>query len=102
MFNHHKCTSQVLKDPEVVEYLNKLKSRFVIVPVDKAAKNFAFICRSYYIKVLMQELGVSSSSEVTGNSVYKPVQNTLNNIIQNHKSVLDLKTILTLSFQKKI
>ena len=78
-----------MKDPEVVEYLNKLKSRFVIVPVDKAAKNFAFICKSYYIKVLMQELGVSSSSEVTGNSVYKPVQNTLNNIIQNHKSVLE-------------
>ena len=89
VFNHHKCTSQVLKDPEVVEYLNKLKSRFVIVPVDKAAKNFAFICKSYYIKVLMQELGVSSSSEITGNLVYKPVHNTLNNIIQNHKSVLE-------------
>ena len=52
------CASPVLKDPEVVEYLKLLHNRFVIVPVDKASKNFAFICKAFYIKVLMQELGV--------------------------------------------
>ena len=73
----------------MVEYLNELQNRFVIVPVDKASRNFAFICKSYYIKVLMQELGVKSFTNISGNSVYKPVKNTLDNIIDKHKSMLE-------------
>ena len=95
--NGTSCTSPVLGDPEVVEYLDKLHSRFVIVPVDKASKNFAFICKSYYIKVLMNELGVKNSSDITGNSVYKPVQNTIENIIEKHKFALENDFNITLT-----
>ena len=73
----------------MVEYLNELQNRFVIVPVDKASRNFAFIGKSYYIKVLMQELGVKSFANISGYSVYKPVNNTLDNIIDKHKSMLE-------------
>ena len=97
IISYQNRTSPVLKDPEVVEYLTKFQNRFVIVPVDKASRNFAFICKKYYIKVLMQELGVNTFSDVTGNSVYKPVQNTVNEIIENHKSILEKEFNMLLS-----
>ena len=37
----------------------------------------------------MQELGVKSFTNISGNSVYKPVKNTLDNIIDKHKSMLE-------------
>ena len=38
IYKQQKCTSPVLKDPEVATYLSTLQNRFVIVPVDKASK----------------------------------------------------------------
>ena len=37
----------------------------------------------------MQELGVKSFTNISRNSVYKPVNNTLDNIIDKHKSMLE-------------
>ena len=81
----------------MVEYLTKFQNLFVIVPVDKASRTFAFICKKYYIKVLMQELGINTFSDATGNSVYKPVQITVNEIIKNHKSILEKEFNILLS-----
>jgi hypothetical protein len=36
-------------DTDISIYLNTLHDRFVIVPVDKAANNYAVICKKYYI-----------------------------------------------------
>ena len=38
-------TKQVLQDADVKAHLEELHNRFVIVPIDKAANNFAFICK---------------------------------------------------------
>ena len=38
-------TKPTLHDPEVIVYLEQLHRRFVIVPIDKAANNFAFIVK---------------------------------------------------------
>ena len=43
-------TNPVLKDPEVINYLQKLHDKFVIVPIDKAQNNIAFVCKTYYIE----------------------------------------------------
>ena len=99
VIDQQDCTSPVLKDPEVVEYLEFLHNRFVIVPVDKASKNFAIICKAFYIKVLMQELGVENFSEVTGNSVYKPVLNSLCNILEKHQ--FELKEDFNIKLSEK-
>ena len=46
----------VLRDPEVISYLNILQEQYVMCPVDKAANNIAFVCKkqlmfiNYYIK----------------------------------------------------
>ena len=51
-------TKPVLSDPNVQNYLEGLQCRFVIVPIDKAANNFAFVCRRFYITRLLKEIGI--------------------------------------------
>ena len=43
----HK-TNPVLKNTDTVEYLQSVQDRYVLVPIDKASNNVAFICRTYY------------------------------------------------------
>jgi len=46
----------ILDNPVVKHRLKFLLKHLVLVPTDKAAKNFAFICRRHYQKVLNDEL----------------------------------------------
>ena len=64
-------SNDVFEKQEVNEYLSYFHDRFVIVPVDKASNNFAVVCKSFYIKVLMSELGISDAGVIEGNKVYK-------------------------------
>ena len=61
---------------EVTEYLEYLHDRFVFVPVDKASNNFAVVCKTFYIQVLMKELGINKKGMISGNEVYKFVPMT--------------------------
>ena len=45
---------QVLRDPEVISYLNILQDEYVMYPIDKDANNIAFICQKYYVQVLLK------------------------------------------------
>ena len=76
---------QVLRNPEVVSYLNILQEQYVMCPIDKAANNMAFICKKYYVQVLLKELGLLS---VTSNT-YQQVNDTLHNILQQQNNTLD-------------
>ena len=58
-----KYGKNILNQPDVKNYLSELHKRFVIVPVDKAANNFAVICKKYYLDVLHTELNTNSSYE---------------------------------------
>ena len=61
----HHPIKPLLKDPIVVTYLEELHSKFVLVPIDKAAKNIAVICKRFYITRLMKELGLSGEKSKT-------------------------------------
>ena len=76
---------QVLRDPEVVSYLNILQEQYVMCPIDKAANNIAFICKKYYVKVLIKEIGLLSATSNT----YQQVNDTLHNILQQQNNTLD-------------
>ena len=56
---------QVLKDPKVISYLNILQEQYVMCPIDKAATNIAFICKKYYVQVLLKELGLLNTTSNT-------------------------------------
>ena len=48
----------MLKQDAVIEYLNELHEKYVLVPTDKAANNIAIICKKYYVTVILTETGI--------------------------------------------
>ena len=62
-----KCpyVKPILNNTEVKEYLAELHSKYVIVPIDKAANNVSIICKKYYIEVLLKEVGFLNSPNLT-------------------------------------
>ena len=90
--NRSSYVTPILADAEVKTYLKKLHQKFVIVPIDKASNNFAFICKKFYVSKILSELGVDGKN--TSNLTYKNVQLTKEEIIKNNEKYLssfDLK-----------
>ena len=85
----------MLRDPEVISYLNILQEQYAMCPIDKVANNIAFICKKYYVQVLLKELGLLN---ITSNT-YRQVNDFLDNILQQQNNTLDsvfgLKKITT-------
>ena len=77
--------------------LAHLQKRYVIVPIDKAACNFAIVCPKLYINIMNKELGVTSSNDDTtfeGNEVYRPTD-------RREEEILDLHAQMTEKFLKQ-
>ena len=55
----------VLDRPEVQEDLQTLHSKFVLVPIDKASNNVAFVCKRYYAEVILQEIGILGTGNIS-------------------------------------
>ena len=80
----------MLKDTKVISYLNILEEQYVMCPIDKAAKNIAFICKICYVQVLL--LGLSNTTL----NMYQQVNDTLHNVLQQNNTldaVFGLKNI---------
>ena len=58
-------TNPVLKQPEVVEYLNSFHKKFVMTPIDKASSNVSVICKRYYVEVILREIGIQGHGSDT-------------------------------------
>ena len=76
--------SFIMDRPEVRQYINYLHDSFVIVPVDKASNNFGIVCKSFYLDVIKNELGISDDGNIIGNTVYKPIYQKVNDIYTFH------------------
>ena len=80
-YKYPRITRPLLKQKHILDYLEKLHSRFVIVPIDKASNNVAFICKSFYIKTLLKEVGIiDSPSDTYEVSALEPLDVIHNNI----------------------
>ena len=77
--------SFIMDRPEVRQYINYLHDRFVIVPVDKASNNFGIVCKSFYLDVIKNELGIYDDGNIIGNTVYKPIYQKVNDIHTFHE-----------------
>lgn len=85
---------------EIEKDLENLHKNLVIVPVDKASNNFSFICKKFYLKVLMDELGFDVvSSNPVGNITYAPTQMSEGEVITKH--VKDMKTYFNINISDK-
>lgn len=78
--NPRRPQKEALKNKETLEYLKKLKEQFVLTPVDKASNNISIICKKFYIKTVLTEVGLWPSTE---NLTYQPFLNV------TKKEVLD-------------
>ena len=72
----HK-TNPVLKQDAVIEYLNELHEKYVLVPIDKAANNIAITCNKYYVAVILKEIGILDA----GNKTYEKINKNQEEII---------------------
>ena len=93
----HKMSSKakpVLNSNNVASSLSSLHDKYVVVPVDKASNNIAFVCKTYYINCLLDELGLNDNK---GNPTYTLTTLSKEEVISNHKSVLQSFRIKTAS-----
>ena len=60
-------------------YLKELQGKYVLVPADKADNNTIFVCKYFYIRTLMEELGITSGSTI--NSTYEAQDATVDEIM---------------------
>ena len=67
-----KHTKLALSNPNIKKYLEELHLKFVIVTIDKASSNLAFICRKYYISNLLAV--VSPNKNKNSTSTYSRTQ----------------------------
>ena len=66
---------------EIRNYLQELHDRYVFVPTDKASNNIAVICKYYYIKVLLKEIGLFDNKQ---KSAYISISENSQAIITQH------------------
>ena len=64
----YRYRQPILSNSDCKAELARLQDNFVITVVDKAAGNFAFICKKYYFLRLAEELGMNN--DTPGNETY--------------------------------
>ena len=77
-----KAVKPVLKNDVSLSCLEKLQQQFVLVPIDKASNNIVFICKYFYIRRILDEVGVTSLPSNTYNKCDKDIQSIIENNIQ--------------------
>ena len=75
----------IFSDPDVVTELSRLHENFVIVPADKASNNYTFVCKRYYVDILIEELGLHL---LPGNPTYNLTDFSASEVLDNQKLVL--------------
>ena len=78
-------TKPILQEEDVVRSLSDLHSKFVVVPIDKAANNVALICKRFYIQTLLNEVGVPGNASPT----YKLSEEDPDNVIFNNAALCE-------------
>ena len=70
--------------------LKNLKRQYVITPIDKATGNVSFVCKRFFAKTLVTELGIGRNVDSEEDGTYVSVQDNLDDILNKHKN--DLKS----------
>ena len=77
-------TKPILSDSDVLAYLSTLHRKYVIVPIDKASNNFAFICKKFYISTNLSEL--RKYNNIQSNSTYSKGNFSKDDIFKNNEN----------------
>ena len=97
--NYVKEVNEVLRSNECLQSLEELQNQFVIVPIDKASGNIAFVCKRFYAQVLVKELGLDG---LAGSATYEKVTgSTMDKIVERDVAKLSKKFGLNVPEESK-
>ena len=82
---------------DTLKHLDLLHQNFVLVPIDKASNNIAFVCKKFYVEVLLKEFGILGNNNFT----YQRVNINKNDIINQHVSYIKNNFSLTVDQQMR-
>ena len=83
--SNEKPCNEIRLSSDLLKELQSIHDHFVVVPVDKASSNYSFICKKFYILVLLKELGFDLNNlEPKGNITYAIDHRKIENIISQH------------------
>ena len=90
-----RSVKSIFSEPGVKNIMFSLKEDFVIVPIDKAANNVAFICKHFYALTIIKELNLDCHlSNQDDNNTYIFINDkTKDQIIKEHKLYLSKRKI---------
>ena len=77
----HSAKKSILNKPTIKNYLQQLHDRYVFVPTDKASNNITVICKHYYIKILLKEIGLVENKQ---QSAYTLTSDSLDMVLNKH------------------
>ena len=86
----------------VKKSLDDIHKKFVVAPIDKANGNVSFICKRFYIDVLIKELGINNINNENDITTYKEHNTSDLQIINKHSNVLHKKFNLSVNQENKI
>ena len=86
--NFKHPTGKVLQNVGTKACLSGLHNKYVFVPADKAPNNIIIICKRYYIKTLIKELGFNNCSTPARNSTYISCQMSSEDIVSTHNTFM--------------
>ena len=100
--NLKQPTRKVLQNADRKACLSNLHSKYVFVPADKAPNNIIIMCKRYYIKTLIKELGFDNCSTPTGNSTYTSCQMSSEDIVSTHDTFMKSLSIALSDDDKRL
>ena len=86
--NFKQPTGKVLQNTDVKACLSDQHNKYVFVPADKAPNNIIIICKKYYIKTLIKELGLDNCSTPIEKSTYTSCQMSFEDIVDTHATFM--------------
>ena len=97
-----KSQVHILRDKHVASYFKELHNKYVLVPADKAGNNIIFVCKQFYIKTLMNELGINSDRNKKASLTYEEQQYSPDAVTGNHTSSLTKFNIKLTEKERKL
>ena len=76
-----------LNNPIVKKSLDDIHNKFVVAPIDKANGNVSFICKRFYVDVLIKELGINNINNENDITTYKEHNISDLQIINKHSNL---------------
>ena len=83
-------TRTILGSPSIRTTLQDIHRDYVIVPTDKAANNFAIVCKKFYIEQSMRELGIFHN-RIGSNPTYVQIKMEVSSIVERHHNYMKRK-----------